>query len=317
MKVWTGIESISAPVGPLSVAVGTFDGVHVGHQTLIAAAVRDARSHERASAVFTFDRRPMDVIAPERAQGYLTTPAQRERAIAALGVDHLVVARFDTRLRETAPDGFVRDTLAGRLGARTVMVGEGFRFGRDQSGGVRVLRERGRDAGIDVVVLRPVMVGGQKASSSRARELVLAGNVAEAARVLGRPFALVGTVIEGDRIGRTLGYPTANLRVDFPQVIPAYGIYAVRVAHSGGTWPGAASIGIRPTIGGRERRIEAYLMDFDGDLYGQVLEVSFIERLRDELRFDSLEALVTQMGRDVAEARALVAASDPPAQPPG
>lgn len=320
MKIWNGLDSITHPLGPSSVAIGTFDGVHVGHRALIDIAVRDARANHRAAIVFTFDRRPADIIAPARAKGYLTTPGQREALIAARGVEHLVVAHFDQALRDMSPDSFLREVLAGPVGARTVMVGDGFRFGRNQAGGVDLLRESGTRHGFEVVVLPPVIVGDQKASSSRARHSVLSGDVAAAAAVLGRPFALAGAVVEGDRLGRTLGYPTANVEPGYPQVIPADGIYAVRVRFRGEVREGACSIGVRPTVGGRERRIEAFIFDFAGDLYGEEIEIAFVARLRDEVRFPSLEALVEQMGRDVADARRVLAGQherEAGAGPPG
>jgi riboflavin kinase/FMN adenylyltransferase len=301
MHVWVGLESIPEPFSAASVAIGTFDGVHRGHQALISAAVADARAHGRPSLVFTFDRHPSELLTPERAPGYLCTPAQRQQWIEELGVDHLVIARFDSSLREMTPEAFLRDILTKRLGARAVLVGEGFRFGRNQEGDIAFLEAQQERLGYTLHVLAPVLVGGERASSSRIRTLLRRGDLEAAEAILGRPYALTGVVVEGEKLGRRLGYPTANLRPVAPMVVPADGIYAVRVRWRERRAKGACSIGMRPTVGGTQRTIEVFLLDFSGDLYGETLEIEFAARLRDELRFQTLEALVEQMGRDVAQ----------------
>lgn len=306
MIVRVGMENIPEPFAAASVAIGTFDGVHRGHQALISAAVADARAHSRPSLVFTFDRHPSELLTPERAPGYLCTPEQRQRWIEALGVDYLVIARFDAALREMTPEAFLRDILKERLGARAVLVGDGFRFGRNQEGDIAYLEAQQERFGYTLHVLAPVMVGGERASSSRIRTLLRRGDLAGAEAILGRPYALTGVVVEGEKLGRRLGYPTANLRPVVPMVVPADGIYAVRVRWREHRAKGACSIGMRPTVGGTQRTIEVFLLDFSGDLYGETLEIEFAARLRDELRFQTLEALVEQMGRDVAQVAELL-----------
>ncbi len=303
MNVWCGLDSIYPPLGTCMVAIGVFDGLHVGHQALISAAVRDAREQGRHAAVFTFDRHPAELLAPEHVPGYLTTPEQRARIFSGLGVDDLVIARFDERLRDLSPEAFLRFVVKGVLGAEAVYVGSDFHFGRGQEGDTEYLREAQERLGIRATVLEPVLVDGEKASSSRVRSLLREGDLSTALAVLGHAYALVGTVVEGQKLGRRLGFPTANIRLEMAQVVPADGIYAVWVDVEGSRYRGACSIGVRPTVGGTERTLEVYLLDFDGDLYGRHLSVEFVERLRDELKFDSLEALVEQMGRDVEQAR--------------
>lgn len=318
MRIWEGLESIDTPLEASTVAIGMFDGVHIGHQALIAAAVEDGRVHRRPSVVFTFDRHPAEQIAPDRFPGYLTTPEQRRRLIAALGPDHLVIARFDERFRQLSPEGFLRFVLVGILGAEAVFVGEDFRFGCNQAGDVAYLREAQARWDFALEVIPPVLVNGEKASSTRTRTLLRAGDIPGVEAILGHPYRLVGTVIEGERLGRRLGYPTANLRLSIPQVVPSDGIYAVwveipsalaRSATQDGRrrYKGACSIGMRPTVGGTTRTIEVYLLDFSGDLYGETLEMEFVARLRDELKFDSLEALVEQMRRDVSQVERMLA----------
>lgn len=305
MQVWEGLESIYTPFPAVSAAIGTFDGVHCGHQALIRAAVADARAHDRAAVVFTFDRHPAELIAPDKLPGYLTTLEQKKGLLAALGADHLVITRFDERFRELSPEAFLRFVLAGVLGAQAVFVGEDFRFGRNQAGDTAYLQEAQARCGFALTVLEPVLVGGEKASSTRIRHLLRVGDLAGAQAVLGHPYVLSGVVVEGKRLGRMLGFPTANLEPTVPQVVPADGIYAVW-ADISSTYKGACSIGMRPTVGGTRRTIETYLLDFSGDLYGKTLDITFVARLRDELKFDSLDALTAQMARDVAQAEEIL-----------
>lgn len=306
MKVWQGLDSITTPFPASSVAIGTFDGLHQGHQALIAAAVADARAQDRAAVVFTFDRHPAELTAPDRVPGYLTTPKQRVEILSALGVDDLVIARFDERFRELSPESFLRFVVYGILGARAIFVGEGFRFGRNQEGDTDYLRAAQERYGFALTVLEPVLVDGERASSTRVRQCLRAGDIEGAQRILGHPYVLSGIVVEGERLGRQLGFPTANLRLTQAQVVPADGVYAVWAEWRGRRWKGACSIGVRPTVGGTERTIEVYLLDFSGDLYGETLDVEFVARLREEMQFPSLEALVEQIVRDVAQVEAML-----------
>lgn len=300
MREWIGMPASGNELGRTSVAIGTFDGFHVGHLAVVDAAIRDAAQHGTSATVFTFDRHPIEVIAPDRHPGYVSTPSERRAILSGLAIDHLVVARFDEELRDTPAERFIEEILLGSLGAEAVIVGDTFRFGRRHSGSVQTLVEMGKRLGFRTIPVPAVMVGNRIASSTRIRHLLVAGNVAEAGQVLGRPYRLQGTVVKGNQIGRTLGYPTANLAPTCNQVIPADGIYAVIASTSHGDFPGACSIGTRPTLGALPRAIETYLIGFDQDIYGQELALSFVERIRDQRRFEDLDSLVSQISDDVS-----------------
>ncbi|CCW35977.1 riboflavin kinase/FMN adenylyltransferase [Chthonomonas calidirosea] len=303
MILYEGLHKIPAPFSATTVAIGTFDGVHVGHQAIIRTAVENAHTHGRPALVFTFDRHPAELLRPTEAPPYITTPNQRNRLIEQLGVDILVIAHFDTALANLSHEEFVDRILVGLCGAKAIVEGRDFCFGKGRAGNLAYLLGVQARYGFEVHAVDPVIVNGVPASSTRARECLRSGDIAEAEAVLGHPFWLEGRVVQGQRLGRKLGYPTANLEPTYRQVVPADGIYAVWVSQDGGLWPGVCSIGERPTIEGAGRAIEVYLFDFEGDLYDRILEVRFVQRLRGEERFDSLEALQSQMACDVAAAR--------------
>jgi riboflavin kinase/FMN adenylyltransferase len=273
-----------------SVAVGTFDGVHLGHREVISGA----------DTVLTFDPHPVSVVAPQHTPKLLTTPARKAELIASLGVQEMVVIPFDAEFAKRSADEFIDDVLVGALGARSVAIGENFRFGHKAQGDPKLLTSDERFA----TTVHPLLeVDGEIVSSSHIRGLILAGELAEARRLLGAPFKLCGEVVHGDERGRELGFPTANIVPDEAFVCPGHGVYACLADGR----PAAVSIGVRPTFKtGRGELIEAYLLDFDGDLYGRELCLEFLERLRGERRFDTAEALVEQMHRDVARTRELV-----------
>ena len=304
------LGSDPAAVGTRSaVAIGNFDGVHRGHQALVAAAVARARETGGAAVVLTFDPHPARVLRQDGAPSALTTLAQKEELVAALGIDRLVALAFDARLAALTPEAFVREVLASLLGARHVVVGESFRFGHARQGDARTLEALGGRQGFDVQVVKPVLHAGRPISSSRIREALAAGDVKDAAVLLGRPYALDGRVVRGDGRGRGLGVPTANLGVE-EQMLPGRGVYAGRVLVPGGDWrPAVVNVGERPTFGGTGLVVEAHLIDFSGDLYDARVRVSFQARLRGEERFASAEALVERIHADVRAARALLAPS--------
>jgi riboflavin kinase/FMN adenylyltransferase len=309
MKVYDGLDAVTAPFPASSVAIGTFDGVHVGHQAIIRAAVEDARRHDRPALVFTFDRHPIEFFAPERAPALITTPPQRNALIADLGADGLVIARFDYELAQLPPDAFMQHILKGLLGAKAIVEGVTFNFGKDRAGDVTYLERVQAQYDFVLRALEPVLIHDQPASSTRVRERLGVGDIAEAEAILGHPYLLVGTVVGGQRLGRTLGYPTANLELTYRQVVPADGIYAViAMLDDGRAIGGACSIGERPTVEGAGHSIETFLLDFNADIYGRGMELRFVERLRAEEKFDSLDALVVQMARDVAKTREILAA---------
>jgi len=279
------------------VAVGTFDGVHLGHREVIRGS----------DTVLTFHPHPLEVIHPEATPKLLDAFPIKRDLIASLGVDELVVIPFDREFASRTHEQFVDSVLIDRLAATHVSVGENFRFGRRALGDVDYLRSRPE---FETRVVSLVEVEGETVSSSHVRALVAAGEVDVAARFLGAPFMLEGVVVEGDRRGRSLGMPTANLVPDDRLVIPGHGVYAATVDGH----PAAVSIGVRPTFEtGRGILVEAHLIDFEGDLYGETVRIAFLERLRGERRFASVEALVEQMGADVERARvACAGASVPP-----
>ena len=276
-------------------AVGDFDGVHVGHREVI----------DGADTVLTFEPHPRTVVAPESAPELLTPLAIKADLIAALGVRELVIIPFDGSFAAQTAQEFIDHVLVERLGALRVSVGENFRFGNRARGDVALLQAQ--DA-FETRAVRLVELEGEIVSSSHIRGLVSSGAVEAAARFLGAPFEVRGTVADGDKRGRTLGYPTANLVPDPKLVVPDHGVYACRAAVPGlGEWSAAVNVGVRPTFKtGRGLLIEAFLLDYEGDLYGRELRLQFLQRLRGERRFDSVDALVEQMHRDVEEVRATV-----------
>jgi riboflavin kinase/FMN adenylyltransferase len=275
-----------------SVAVGTFDGVHLGHRRVI----------EGSDSVLTFDPHPVSVVAPRHTPKLLTTLERKAELIATLGVAELIVIPFDAQFAARTADQFVDDVLVGALGATQVSVGENFRFGNRAQGDPELLA---LDARFRTLVHPLLEVEGEVVSSSHIRGLLLAGEVGPANRLLGTPFRLHGPVAHGDERGRTLGFPTANLIPDEEVACPGHGVYACLADGH----PAAVSVGVRPTFKtGRGELVEAYLLDYDGDLYGQTLAIDFLERLRGERRFELPEDLIDQMRRDVERTRELVAA---------
>ena len=290
MKV-TRLPDVEPAERPRSVAIGTFDGVHLGHREVIADS----------DTVLTFDPHPVSVIRPEAAPKLLTAPAVKRDLIAGLGVAELVIIPFDDDFAARDADAFIEDILVRRLGAGKVSVGENFRFGHGAEGDPRLLQSRPE---FDTRVVPLVEVAGETVSSSHIRGLVAAGEVALAAEFLGGPFLFEGEVVSGDQRGRELGMPTANLVPDDRLITPGHGVYAAWA----GDHPAAVNVGVRPTFEtGRGLLVEAHLIDFEGDLYGQQLRIAFLERMRGERRFDTVDALVEQMNLDVAEAREICA----------
>ena len=274
------------------IAIGEFDGVHLGHRQVIAGN----------DTVLTFEPHPLQVVRPEAAPKLLTSLETKRELIEALGVRELVVIPFDERFAQQSPEEFIEHVLVERLSATHVSVGENFRFGRGAAGGAALLKA---DARFSTEVTPLVEIDGEIVSSSRIRALVLAGEVERAAGLLGAPYSMRGEVVTGDRRGRALGYPTANLVPDETLVTPGHAVYA---AYADGI-PAAVNVGVRPTFGtGRAVLVEAYLLDTDADLYGRQLRLDFVARLRGERRFDSVEALVVQMHEDVRRTRELLAA---------
>ena len=291
------------------VTVGNFDGVHVGHRALVERTVSEARSAGGTAVVLTFDPHPARVLAPDRAPGALTTPAQKEELLGGLGVDRLVIVPFTPELAARSPEAFVADVLVGAVGARIVVVGESFRFGHRQAGDVKRLSALGAEMGFAVRALAPVLWDGSPVSSSRVREALKAGDVEAARALLGRSHFVDGLVVRGDGRGKGIGVPTANLEPE-NEVVPGGGVYAGRCRlPDGAERIAVVNVGQRPTFGGEGITVEAHLLDFEGDLYGAHVRLSFHERLRGERRFAGQEALVAQIRLDVERARTLVSAA--------
>ncbi|MFN3389738.1 MAG: bifunctional riboflavin kinase/FAD synthetase [Allosphingosinicella sp.] len=285
------------------VALGNFDGFHEGHQAVVGRAVARARAEGRPALVATFDPHPVRFFKPDAPPFRLTSLDQRQRLFAAAGADAMIVFAFDAELARTSAEDFVSHRLARLIGAAGVVTGEDFTFGRGRGGNVAVLKDLGPAHGLLVDAVAPVVEEGAPVSSSRIREALQAGDCETAAALLTRPFAIEGVVEPGDRRGRELGYPTANLALG-PYLRPRFGIYAVRGRlPDGRVLDGAANLGIRPTFDPPKELLEPHFFDFSGDLYGQTIEVELISFLRPEEKFDSLEALKDRMALDCAEAR--------------
>lgn len=297
-------------IGPAVVTLGVFDGVHVGHQHLATATVRAAEARGCTSVAMVFSPHPDEVIRPGSVVPRLLPPPLSLERLRAIGIDHALEVRFDDRVRALPPETFLAE-LGPALDLRAVVMSRDSAFGKGRSGTLERVREIGRERGFTAVGVEPLLVDGTPMSSSRVREALAAGDVDAAARFLGAPPVLRGTVVHGDRRGRELGFPTANLAFDYTPALPALGIYLGRVSVPergvGPGHPALVSIGVRPTFHDDGRVLaEVYLLDWDGDLYDATLEVELVARLREERRFDSVEALVAQMRRDETDARARI-----------
>lgn len=301
---------IPADARGAAIALGNFDGVHLGHQAVIESARAAAKTHGVALGAAAFEPHPRRLFQPDAPPFRLQTRDQRARALAALGVDELYKIRFDRALSQLTDAEFSERILAGRLGARHVSVGFDFRYGRGRMGDVESLKAQGAAHGFTVDVVAPVQNNGEKISSSAIRAAIAAGDMASAARMLTRPFAIEGEVARGFGRGRGFGFATANLPLgDYMR--PRFGVYAVRAdLGDGALRPGVASLGINPTLGGLpEPLLETHIFDFDSELYGRRIEVALIAFLRDEAKFDTLDALKAQMAQDAAQARTFLSPS--------
>lgn len=288
-----------------AVTVGNFDGVHRGHQALVAQAVADARASRGTAVVLTFDPHPSRVLAPERAPATLMTLAQKAEWLGRLGVDRVAVLPFTSALAAQPAADFAQKVLHDALQATTVVVGAAFRFGQGRAGDVALLRRLGRSLGFRVHGMRPVFHQGAPISSSRVREALARGDAAGAAEMMGRPFAIDGTIVKGLGRGRTIGIPTANI-ASVNEILPGNGVYACWLRVGGPErpiWPAVANVGRRPTFGGTDTTVEAHVLDVDEDMYGQPARLAFEARLRPEETFPDAAALVAQIRRDVVRAR--------------
>jgi riboflavin kinase / FMN adenylyltransferase len=315
VRVVPGSAALEAPPRRAVLTIGNFDGVHIGHRAILRTVTDRARALDGEAVVYTFDPHPRKVLQRERAPGLLTTTEQKLELLAAAQIDVAVVEPFTEAFARTEPERFVRECVHARVAPREVYVGYDFHFGRDREGSMRTLTELGPRLGFAVTIIPEVTIGSRDVSSTRIRERLAAGEVEEAALLLGRPYAIRGRVVAGDRRGRTLGFPTANVAPE-TEVLPGHGVFAGRVRLLDDPPPGCpgpargarfgavTNVGRRPTFKDDDPPLaEAHLLDFDGDLYDRRIEVSFECRLREERRFPGPDALREQIARDAAEAR--------------
>jgi riboflavin kinase/FMN adenylyltransferase len=308
MQRWRGVDAAPPGWRRSVVTIGVFDGVHRGHQAIIGAAVAQARSAGVPSVVLTFDPHPSEVVRPGSHPPILTSQRYKAELVEALGADVFCVLPFTLEFSRMTPAEFAHVVLVEHLHAVAVVVGENFRFGHKAAGDVAELARVGERFGFAATGVPLVRDGGVTISSTYVRSCVDAGDVSAAARALGREHRVEGLVVRGDARGRTLGYPTANLRTAPHTAVPADGVYAAWLVRGGDRLPAAVSIGTNPTFEGRERRVEAYVLDFDADIYGEEVALDFVAALRaaDTMTFDSVDALVAQIGQDVTNVRNLL-----------
>jgi riboflavin kinase / FMN adenylyltransferase len=312
MRVDSGLGRRQDGDAPVVLTIGSFDGVHRGHTALLDAAGAAARDVGAETALLTFDPHPRCVLDPPRCPRSLTTLAEKRSLLAARSLDRMVVLAFNREVSGWGAEQFC-DLLLEAFDIRALLVGHDFALGHKRQGDVAFLREYGRHHGFEVEQVGAVAVGEETVSSSLIRSLLGEGDVTSAAELLGRPYFMDATVEHGEEVGRHLGFPTANLSIAADKCLPAPGVYAMWV-HVDGAWRAAATnVGYRPTFGGDRLTVEAYLLDFSGDLYDREVRAVFVERLREERAYPSVDELVTQIGRDVAEVRSLLEAAAPPA----
>lgn len=307
MEVINGLESFPKQRAPVVLCLGMFDGVHRGHRALIEEALARTRDLDGRCVVLTFNPHPVRVIAPPPDPLLLTTLPERLELLAGLGVDLTGVVRFDETIRRQSADAWIR-TLTDATGMRAVFCGPNYAFGYDREGTTELLREFGKRDGFDVHTVPAVEIDGTVVSSTAIRSLVRAGEMGDAARLLGRWYAVHGEIVRGDGRGVELGFPTANMLPPEDKVLPHTGIYATFVHTAERAYGAATSVGTRPTFGGREVVVESHLLDYEGNLYGETIGIHFVRRLRDELAFPSVDPLIAQMQEDVAATRRILAA---------
>jgi riboflavin kinase / FMN adenylyltransferase len=304
MEVFRDIEDFRRPELKTVVTMGNFDGLHLGHQTLVANAVAEAKQSRTQSLVFTFDPHPLKLLAPERAPPMIVNQRDKMDMLQALGVDAVVVQCFDRRFASIDAEDFVRRYLIERLNLSKIWLGRDLRFGRARAGDAEDLMRWGSSLGFSVGIVEPILVQGKRISSSQIRQLIEQGRVDEVQPMLGRYHFISGTIVNGHHRGRELGFPTANLAAA-TELIPADGIYATTVELENRRWLSVSSVGHNPTFGEGLRTIETYVLDFAQNIYGEMVKLSFVQRIREERKFAQIEHLVTQMHEDVRAARAV------------
>ena len=310
MRILRSIPELTEVQGPVFLAIGVFDGVHRGHQAVIGTAARDAAQAGGTAVAVTFDPHPAKILRPNESPRLLTATQHKIALIRDLGVSHLLVLTFDRQFASTAPEDFVRQLTAAARPLREICVGQEWSFGRNRAGNLQLLKELGAQLNFNVVGVEPVTSNGTIISSTAIRKAVERGDFETARRMLGRDYTILGTVEEGQHLGRSLGFPTANLSAHSEQ-FPPNGVYAAEGSLDGKVYRGVVNLGTRPSVSGgsAQRVLEFHLFDFDRDLYGEEVELKFLRYLRPEKKFDNLVALREQIERDVAQAREIFAST--------
>lgn len=305
MLILNRLEDLATLREPLHLALGVFDGMHVGHQALISRAMQAAEKGGGLAGLLTFDPHPCQTTRPQQAPPSLFATLGHKAGIASdLGLGLFIAVHFDKAFAAMEAADFIKSLTVGPV--RTIAVGEDWRFGRNRAGDIVMLANEALKRGFLLETVPAVMMDGERISSTRIRQAIRDGNLTTAARMLGRPYSIRNQVVQGEQLGRTLGFPTANITIGDAQ-LPPNGVWAVRVRHDDGrAWDGVANLGLRPTLGGEQNRLEVHLFDFSGDLYGQVLDVTFVSHLRNEEKFASLDALKCQIVRDADAARRIL-----------
>ncbi len=317
MKIFRHIDEPGLAISGTVATMGNFDGIHLGHQILVRNTVEESRRLGYPSTVLTFEPHPLKILAPERAPLLILSYEDKMDLLEGIGVDIVVAQRFDRDFASIAADDFVRRFLVDRLKVRKLWVGRDLRFGQGRKGGTEDLLRLAPGAGFEVSVLDPILLDGVRISSTRIRQLVEAGRVDEVRPMLGRYHFVSGRVVTGHRRGQTLGFPTANIAAQ-TEVVPLNGIYATLIQLKSKQWLSVSSVGVNPTFGGGSRTVESFILDFEGNLYGEGVKLSFVQRIRDEKNFVRVEDLIAEMHEDVKRAEAvfeglgLRAKADPP-----
>src|SRR5256885_1130085 len=309
MQILRSIPELSQLPGPLFLAIGVFDGVHLGHQAVVSTSAEHARTVNGTPVVVTFDPHPQKILRPDRAPHLLTAPPHKSALIRALGVRHLLIISFDKHFAATEPEDFVQQLVHHSNPLREICVGHEWSFGRNRRGNLQLLTKLGATFDFNVVGIRPVTVNGEIVSSTTIRRAVETGDLKKAAAMLGHEYTILGTVVHGDDLGKKIGFPTANLSAHNEQ-FPPNGVYVAEAKLEGVVYPGVVNLGYRPTVssGKSDRVLEIHLFDFKRDIYGRDLELRFVRYLRPEKKFENVDSLVRQIERDVQEARKLSAA---------
>jgi riboflavin kinase / FMN adenylyltransferase len=306
MEIIRDLDSLKPYSFPV-VALGNFDGVHVGHQTILRAAIERARAAGGSALAVTFDPLPAKVLNPNRAPRLILTPEDKHELLRSFGLDGVIVLTFSRELSMVPPEAFVREYLRRRIGARVVVVGHNVSFGHARAGNAEVMRRLGGELGFETNVIGPIERDGIVVSSTQVREMIAMGDMKRTAILLGRPHFLRGPVVHGRERGRTIGFPTANVQ-SRTECLPPDGVYATRVVMEEGSYPSITNIGMRPTFGEPERSIEAHIFDFDRDIYGREVKLEIAERIRPERKFESAQALAAQIASDLRRAKEILAA---------